>query len=76
MATTRAQHAAAGEYHLETFYAEGQWGWKAVAIRDKNLPEYTGDSKTLNEAKRSAMASIGLMQANWTGIGPLFDIPD
>jgi hypothetical protein len=76
MATTRAQHAAAGEYHLETFYAEGQWGWKAVAIRNKKLPEYTGVSKTLDEAKKSAMASIGLMQANSTYVWPFIEIPD
>ena len=76
MATTRAQHAAAGEYHLETFYAEGHWGWKAVAIGNKKLPEHTGTSTTLDEAKKSAMASIGLRQANWIAIGPFFDIPD
>jgi len=74
--TTRDQRATAGEYDLDVFYGDGQWHWKVVTIRNNQLPTHTGDAKTLDGAKRSAIASIGLVQASWTGIGPLFDIPD
>jgi len=68
MARIFAQHAAAGEYHLETYFVDGQWEWKAVAIRHK-LPEFTGTASSLEGAKKSAMARIGLIEAAWTNVG-------
>jgi len=76
MAIVFAEHATAGEYHLETFYSEGQWEWKVIAIRNKKLPEYAGESKTPQGAKKSAMATIGLLQADWAQVGKAFEVPD
>jgi len=78
MATVFAQHATAGEYHLETCFVGGQWEWKTGAIRQRTppLPEFTGNTSTLEGAKKSAMASIGLMEANWMNIGPAIEVPD
>jgi hypothetical protein len=75
MAKIFAQHAMAGEYHLETQFVSGQWEWKVIAIRHK-LPEYTGTASSLEGAKKSAMVRIGLMKAEWTNVGPGIEVPD
>jgi|HubBroStandDraft_6_1064221.scaffolds.fasta_scaffold77180_4 hypothetical protein len=60
------QHATAGEYHLETAFLDGTWEWWAKAARNRSLPEFAGSARTLEGAKKSAMASIGLAtEANW-----------
>lgn len=76
MSILYAQHAMAGQYHLQTRFIDGQWEWKAIAIKDKRLPEYTGTSATLDGAKQSAASSIGLARANWLSIGPPLEFPD
>jgi len=70
-----AQHATAGEYHLETYFIDGQWEWKAIALRRK-LPEFAGTAKSLEGAKKSAMTSVGLMDAAWRDVGPVIEVPD
>jgi hypothetical protein len=75
MAKVFAQHANAGEYHLETSFVDGHWEWKAMAIK-KRLPEFTGTASTLEGAKKSAAASIGLIVAEWTNIGPPIEAAD
>jgi hypothetical protein len=55
------------------------WEWSAAVINkavDRKLPEYTGTGDSLDGAKRSAMASIGLAFAPWTNIGPTIEIDD
>jgi len=74
MARIYAQHASAGEYHLETWFIDGQWEWKVIAIKHK-LPEFTGTASSLDSAKQAAMACIGLMKAEWTNVGPAMDVP-
>jgi len=77
MAMFHAQHAMAGEYHLEAAFDDGKWEWWAKAIRKKNLPEFYGSALTLEGAKQSAKASIGLAtEANWENIGPPVEVPD
>ena len=75
MAKVFAQHATAGEYHLETCFIDGQWEWKVIAIRHK-LPEFTGTASSLEAAKNSAMVRVGLMEASWTNVGPSIEVPD
>jgi len=73
MANVHAQHATCGKYHLETRFVVDHWEWSAVVINkavDGKLPEYTGTGDSLEGAKKSAMASIGLSLAPWTDIGP------
>jgi hypothetical protein len=81
MARVHAQHANAGRYHLETWYDEyaKKWGWRAKAIKqsDTRLHEYADMADTLDGAKRSAEASIGLTNATeWIDIGPAIIVPD
>ena len=78
MARIYAQHATAGQYHLETHYSGHEWEWWAKAIRPATgLPEFSGTAKTLEAAKRSAMARIGLtVDPGWGDIGPPIDLPD
>ena len=78
MATVYAQHATVGKYHLETTFVDGQWEWGAVPIRHtagQRLPEFAGVAKTLEDAKKSAAASIGLSRAQWLSIGPVIEVP-
>ena|ERR1700680_3837651 len=53
----------------------GQWEWKAMAIKRK-LPEFTGTASSLEGAKKSAMACIGLMDTAWTDVGPAIEVQD
>jgi hypothetical protein len=77
MARVYPQHVTAGEYHLETAFLNGKWEWWAKAIRNRNLPEFTGSAHTVEAAKASATASIGLVtEANWENIGPSAEVPD
>jgi hypothetical protein len=76
MATIFALHATAGKYHLETWFVDGQWGWKAIAT-DRRLDDFTGDADSLEGAKALAMSSIGLRTAvAWTDVGPPIDVVD
>lgn len=75
MATIFALHATAGKYHLETWFIDGQWEWRATAIKP-GLPDYTGSASSLERAKKSAMAGIGLKDADWTNVGPAIEVPD
>lgn len=76
MAKVFNQHAHAGEYHLQTFYVDGQWDWQARAIRNSKLPEFTGTSQTPDGAKKAPANSIGLVMADWMPIGAAIEIPD
>lgn len=73
MERIHAQHATCGKYHLETRFVVDHWEWSAAVINkavDGKLPEYANVSDSLEGAKKSAMASIGLSFAPWTSIGP------
>lgn len=77
MAAIYAQHAQAGEYHLETRYCEPErWEW-FVLKNDKRTAEFSGDARTLKGAMQSAAMCIGLYpeNANWEPIGPPIKIP-
>ena len=76
MAKVFNQHAHAGQYHLQVLYANGHWEWQAAAISGRNLPEYTGTSKTLKDAMKTAASRMGLVKADWMPIGPPFEVPD
>jgi hypothetical protein len=76
MAAIHAQHAQAGEYHLETWFLDGRWEWKAIAMKPR-LPEFTGTADSLDLAKEAARLSIGLKIAlAWTSVGPAIETPD
>jgi hypothetical protein len=79
MARTRAEHATAGKYHLETNYdiENGQWDWWAKAIKPNTVPEFTGSATTLAHAKKDACSRIGLVvEPTWTQIGREIETPD
>jgi hypothetical protein len=76
MAKVFAQHAHAGEYHLDIAYSNGHWEWQVAAIRNRKLPEYTGTSKSLEAARKTAASRIGMAKADWMPIGPSFEVPD
>ncbi len=75
MARIFAQHATAGQYHLETAFIDGQWDWKVIALK-RGLPEFTGTDTSLDVAKKNAMQRIGLTQAEWRNIGPAIETAD
>ena len=72
--TVRGYRAFAGKYVLEVLRTalrdsdEERWKWSAVARKEQQntLPEFSGDAKTLVEAKQAACQAIGLSFANWS----------
>ena len=80
MTVVYAQHASAGNYHLEIWPQEGRWEWFAKAIKQPApaLPEFTGSELTANGRKKSATSRIGLYvePSNWTTFGPGIEVPD
>jgi len=76
MAKVFAQHATAGEYHLDTWFIKGKWAWKAVAIKH-TLPEFSGTADSLEGAIKSAKSSIGLSTPlAWANVGLAIEVPD
>jgi len=76
MARIFAQHAEAGEYHLETRYA-GPDAWQWLATKTKgSVVEFSGDAADLAGAMKAAAAAIGLKSAEWRNIGPAIELPD
>ena len=71
-----AQHAEAGLYHLETRYCEpNRWEWM-VFKKGKTEAEFSGDTTTLEAAKKNAAMTVGLYEADWMPTGPAIDVPD
>jgi hypothetical protein len=78
MPTIFAQHAQAGEYHLETRYVElGRWEWM-VFKKGKTVAEFSGDATTLESAKKNAAMRVGLYTetVKWQPIGPAIEAPE
>jgi hypothetical protein len=78
MAKIFAQHAQAGEYHLETRYCEpGRWEWM-VFRKGKRVAEFSGNATTQDGAQKDAAMRVGLYPegVNWMPIGPAIEIPD
>jgi hypothetical protein len=68
------QFADAGQYTLEVIHTgsgEG-WEWWAKTVKpNAGIPEFQGSANTLEGAKKSAMASIGLaLDPGWKDMGP------
>jgi hypothetical protein len=51
MARIFAQHATAGQIHLETAFFDGRWEWKVIVLK-RGLPEFTGTDGSLDSAKK------------------------
>jgi hypothetical protein len=78
MARIFAQHADAGQYHLETrFVKANQWEWAATEKKSE-AAKHSGDATSLEGAKKAAAASIGRNYATcaWMNIGPVIELPD
>ena len=78
MATVHAQFADAGKYHLEVVYAgkqERPWEWHVIRAQTRERA-FTGRDKTLDGAKKSAAARVGLVGANWKDVGPAIELED
>lgn len=72
------QHSDEGKYHLEIHYSvtAKRWEWSVFEIRPKNAV-FSGDSGTLEDAQKSASASIGVtVGVLWRDIGPATELPD
>jgi hypothetical protein len=79
MARAFAQHADAGQYHVEIRYVDGApKPWESMVFQKKktSCAIFSGQSDDLEDAKKSASASIGLSAAQWTSIGPPIELPD
>jgi hypothetical protein len=70
-----AQHADAGEFRLETRYVSKRWEW-AVFKRKGGPAIFSGAAGSLESAKQSAAAAIGLKEAHWMDIGPAIELAD
>jgi hypothetical protein len=76
MAIIFAQHAQAGEYHLETRYIEpGRSEWSAAPNR-RGAPSFSGDARSLDGAMHSACHAVGLGFADWMPIGPAIEVEE
>jgi hypothetical protein len=70
-----AQHANAGKFHLETRYASKRWEW--AVFKQKGGPAmFSGAAVSLESAKQSAAAAIGVKETHWMDIGPAIELAD
>jgi hypothetical protein len=70
-----AQHADAGQFHLETRYVSKHWEW--AVFKQKGGPAvFSGTAVSLESAKQSAAAAVGLKDAHWVDIGPAIELAD
>jgi hypothetical protein len=76
MAKAYAQHAFAGQFHLETRYTEPNWEWFVLDARQTSKTLFSGQARNLEGAKTSACHAVGLSFADWLPIGPELEIPD
>jgi len=78
MAKVYAQHAFAGNYHLETRYAAPQWEWVIMDATRPTRKLFSGESATLQGAMTDAALRVGLYPqlVNWKPIGPEIEVPD
>jgi hypothetical protein len=78
MAKVHAQHAFAGNYHLETRYAPPKWEWFVQDATRPGKPLFSGESPTLEAAMNDAAVRVGLVPqiVNWKPAGPEIEIPD
>jgi hypothetical protein len=72
-----AQHADAGQFHLETRYAVSEhWEWLVISMKGGSA-RFSGEERTLESAKHSAETAIGFIGgARWTDIGPPIELED
>ena len=78
MARIFAQHAQAGDLHLETTYVEPHRREWAVLGKDRQRI-FDGESETLEGARDAAIKAAGVdaSKVNWKDIGPaLENLPD
>lgn len=65
-----AEHADAGDVHLETRYvAKALWEWEVISIKGRTRID-SGSSTSLTDAKKAAMACAKVESAEWGSIGP------
>jgi len=78
MAKVHAQHAFAGNYHLETRYAAPKWEWSILDATRPGKPLFSGESATLQNAMTEAAMRVGLYPqlVQWRPIGPEIEIAD
>jgi hypothetical protein len=78
MAKVQAQHAFAGNYHLEIRYAATKWEWSVMDATRPGKPLFSGESATLQAAMNDAAMRVGLYPplVNWRPTGPEIDVPD
>jgi hypothetical protein len=78
MAKVHAQHAFAGNYHLETRYTAPKWEWVILDATRPSKKLFSGESATLQTAMNEAAARVGLYSAlvQWRPIGPEIEVPD
>ena len=78
MAKVHAQHAFAGNYHLETRYAAPKWEWFVLDATRPSKALFSGESGTLRAAMNEAAMRAGLYPeiVNWRPTGPEIEVPD
>ena len=78
MAKVHAQHALAGNYHLETRYAPPGWEWFVLDATRPSKTLFSGASATLRAAMNEAAVHVGLYPGlvKWLPIGPEIEVPD
>lgn len=78
MATIYAQHADAGQYHLETCYCKMTRRWEWFVLKNgKTTREFSDYAETPEAAMQSAAMHIGLYPEGikWMPIGPPIEVP-
>ena len=67
MSKVFAQHANAGDFHLETHYVNEHWEWTVSNLRTGS--EAHGVGKSLEDAKASAESVAGAKPKQWHPMG-------
>jgi hypothetical protein len=74
MSKVFAEHADAGDFHLETRYLDGRWEWMVFNLRTGSQAQGVG--KSLQEAKASAEAVARAKPKQWYPMGrPIVEEP-
>lgn len=78
MVKVHAQHAFAGNYHLETRYAAPKWEWVIMDATRPGKMLFSGESATLRGAMNDAAMRVGLVPqiVNWKPIGPEIEVEE
>ena len=78
MPKVHAQHALAGNYHLETRYAAPKWEWFVLDATRPSKTLFSGESATLRAAMKDAATRAGLYPeiVKWMPTGPEIEVPD